>query len=100
MVRQVTQLSTSPRASGQIGPAAVWSKNLREHRILKAKFHEDCLERNMRTLSRVSKGCISSTLPKLLTAKLRAFRLTTIHPGCGAGVRFQVVSCSGGNEDK
>ena len=101
MVRQVAQPSTSPCASRQIGPAAAWSKHLRGHGILKAKFHEDCLERNMRTLSRASKGCTSSTLPRLLTAEPACLPLD-YHPSRlrHGSVRFQVDSRSGVNEDK
>ena len=101
MVRQVAQPPTSPCASRQIGPAAVWSKNLRRLGILKAEFHEDYLERNMGSLSRASKRCISSTLPRLLTAE-PAYLPLEYHPSRlrHGSVRFQVDCCSGVNEDK
>ena len=69
MVRQVAQPSTRPYASRQIGTAAAWMKHLLGRGILKAKFHEDCLECNMRTLSRASEGYISSMPPRLLTVQ-------------------------------
>ena len=79
----------------------IWSKNLRRLEILKAEFHEDYLERNMRTLSRTSEGCISSTLSRLLTAKLACLPLD-YHPSRlwrrNHGSRSSLAS--GGSEDK
>jgi hypothetical protein len=90
-----------PMRHRQIGPAAAWRKHLRRHGILKVKFHEDCLERNMRTLSRASKGCAWSTPPRLLTAEPAYLPLEYDSSRLRHGsVRFQVDCRSGVTADK
>jgi len=101
MVRQVAPLSTIPCARRQISPAALWGENLQGRGILMAMFHEGYIERNMRSLSRASRRCISSTRTRLLTARSACLPLD-YHPSRRRqrSERFQVVSCSGQNEDK
>jgi hypothetical protein len=75
----VGQVVAEHKPSRQIGPAAAWRKHLRGHGILEVKLHQDCLQGNMRNLSRAPKGYI-------FVPALAIVDPGTVHSCAGVGI--------------